>query len=106
MEAHPDLNQEILKLLVQVAWADDTVEADEMESILAMARDEHVPEAALQELAGCLRGESPLPPPNFGYLRRHKELVLAVAERYLQSPDGHRARDAAEVMETIRELLG
>jgi hypothetical protein len=106
MGAHHDLGLEILKLLLQVAWADDVVDEVEIESILTRARAEAIAEPAVSELARCLRGEAPLPPPNFGYLRQHREVVMVAAERYVVAPDGHRGRDASEVMETIRDLLG
>jgi hypothetical protein len=106
MDARPDLNLEILKLLLQVAWADDVVDDDEIQPLMSMAREQAVPEEELRRLADCLRGSSPLPPPNFGYLREHKDVALLAAERYLGAGDSERVRDSEAVMATIRELLG
>lgn len=98
------LSLELLKLLLQVAWADDRVGEEERVHIWSMARAAGLSpedEAALQ---ACLDGNMPLPAPDFGYLRAHREAALQAAQDLIVT-DHHVARGELLVLEQIRDLL-
>lgn len=99
------LSFELLKLLLQVAWADDQVVDDEREHILSTARRAGVADADLAMLESCLRGEEPLPPPDMGFLRDHRDKAVAAAET-LVDVDAGLAAGEADVLAQIREMLG
>ena len=52
-----------------------------------------------------LAGEEPLPPPNLGFLRGHREESLR-AVREVSGADGVVLRDEREMIEEIESLLG
>ncbi len=96
---------EILKLLLQVAWADDEVADDERVHILSLAREVGVDAADIDMLRTCLRGEARLPPPDLGFLRTHRDLALAAAEKLIVT-DHKIAASETIVLEQLHELLG
>jgi hypothetical protein len=99
------LNLEILGLLLQVAWADDEITAEETEQILERARAANLTGEHLDRIAACLRGEATLPPPDLGYLRAHKDEALeAVAQ--LMGADSKLVSDEENALAQIKELLG
>ena len=55
---------EVLKLLVQVAWSDGNVAAEETTHILTAGRRNYVDEEMLDTLAAALRGDVAPPPPD------------------------------------------
>ena len=70
---------ELVRLLVQVAWADHEVAPAEAEGLLAFARRSGLAQTELDELSAMLSGRIPLVPPNLGLLRPSKaEIHLAV----------------------------
>jgi uncharacterized tellurite resistance protein B-like protein len=96
---------ELVKLLVQVAWADHAVAAAEAEALLAFARRSALPEAELTSLRDMLTGRAPLSPPNLGLLKARRTEVLRAVKQLLLS-DLEVAEEEEEVLTQIATLLG
>jgi len=95
---------EVVKLLLQVAWADDDVAPEEAEALLAYARKNQLSEAQLELLATCLAGRAPLPPPNLGLLKeRRLDALRAVKE--LAMSDLRVADEEEQILTQISALL-
>jgi uncharacterized tellurite resistance protein B-like protein len=96
---------ELLKLLLQVAWADDDVAPEEAEALLVFARKQHLSHDKLELLSECLAGRAPLPPPNLGFLKpRRLDVMRAVKELLLS--DLSVAEEEEAILEQIAVLLG
>ena len=100
----PALGFEVMKLLLQVAWADGVIARREVQAIAEQARDLGLSAAELQQMSACLRGAAPLPAPNLGLLRQHRAEVLKVVKRLVQS-DGSVSEEEEELLEQISDLL-
>jgi uncharacterized tellurite resistance protein B-like protein len=75
------LQLEVIKLLLQVAWADLAVDAAEADLVIERARKLGLSERDLEQVHQYLSGERPLPPPDLALLRaRHDEVLDAVRE--------------------------
>jgi uncharacterized tellurite resistance protein B-like protein len=96
---------EVVKLLLQVAWADNDVAPEEAEALMQRAREISLSEAHIQELATYLRGEAPLPLPNLGLLRTRRAEVLKHVKRMLEA-DLQVRDEESEILEQISTLLG
>ena len=95
---------ELLKLLLQVAWADDDVAPEEADALLAFARKQGLSEDKLQVVGECLAGRAPLPPPNLGFLKpRRLEVMRAVKE--LLVSDLSVAEEEEAILAQISTLL-
>ena len=98
-------NLEVLKLLLQVAWADGEVEEREAMMILGLGRSWSVPEPELKELRARLEKGDPLPQPDMALLKsRADETIEAV--RAMVFADGKLERDEDELIEEISSMLG
>lgn len=95
---------EVIKLLLQVAWADDVVDPREKEMIFGLARSWFVPEPELKVLMQRLDQGVPLPQPNLKLLRTRPDDVLEAA-RGLVDVDGKVTTEESEMLEQIKELL-
>ena len=100
----PNLALELVKLLLQVAWADDDVKPAEADALLAYAKRCSLPDEQLVLLADCLAGRAPLPSPNLGFLKEHRLDVLRAVKDLLLS-DLHIAEEEEQVLAQISELL-
>src|SRR5438309_9238533 len=80
-------NIEVIKLLLQVAWADGEVDPAEAQMILSAGRSWHVPEATLNDLRNRLEKGNPLPSPDLSMLKKRPDDVLSAA-RALVLSDG------------------
>ncbi len=96
------LNLEILGLLLQVAWANNEIQADESQRILQRARESGLGEAHIERLELCLIGESTLPPPDLGYLRKHAEATINAVEHFVGTDVGE---DTDALINEVRALL-
>jgi len=99
------LHVEVIKLLLQAAWADHEVHTAERSVLLSYAREHGATMEELRELSAFLAGEAPLPPPDLGYLRQHKERTMAAVCTILGS-DRRLVEDEDELLAQLRELLG
>jgi uncharacterized tellurite resistance protein B-like protein len=96
---------ELVRLLVQVAWADHDVAPAEIEALMSFARKSGLSEADLIELKTTLSGRAPLVPPNLGLLKaRRTEVLRAVKELLLSDLQLHDEEE--EVLSQIAALLG
>ena len=95
---------ELVKLLLQVAWADDDVAPEEAEALLIYARRSQLSEDKLELLAACLSGHAPLPPPNLGFLKERRLDALRAVKELLLS-DLHVAVEEEQILSQISALL-
>jgi len=96
---------ELVKLLVQVAWADHDVAPAEAEALLAFARRSGLADDELSGLSAMLSGRAPLAPPNLGLLKERRTEVLRAVKELLLS-DLSVAEEEEEVLSQIAALLG
>lgn len=101
---HDQFGFEVLKLLLQVAWADDEIADEEAEALLRLARGAHVHEEHVEELRTYLSGEVPLPPPNLALLKAEKTAVLRAVRKMVEA-DPYMAKEGDEVLRQISEML-
>ena len=95
---------EVIKLLLQVAWADDEVATREKDMIFGLARGWFVPEPELKILMERLDQGIPLPQPNLKMLRSRVDDVME-AVRGLVLSDGKVAAEESEMIKQIQEML-
>ena len=95
---------ELVKLLLQVVWADHDVAPAEAEALLAFARRGGLTESDLGVVSAMLTGRAPLQPPNLGLLKERRTEVLRAVKEILVS-DLEIAAEEEEVLEQIAELL-
>ncbi len=98
-------NTETLKLLLQVAWADDQLDPREREFLVKLARAWKVPDETLEVLLGHLDHGKPLPQPNLGLLRADPARVLRAAEAMVGA-NGVVDLQEKEFIEELKTLLG
>lgn len=95
---------ELVKLLLQVAFADHEVAPAEAEALLTYARRRSLPEAEVAALQAMLTGRAPLAPPNLGLLRQRRTDVLRAVKELLLS-DLEVAEEEEEILSQIAALL-
>jgi uncharacterized tellurite resistance protein B-like protein len=95
---------ELLKLLLQVAWADEDVQREEADALLAFGQKNQLTPEQLDMLSACLAGKAPLPPPNLGFLKAHRLDALRAVKELLVS-DRHVGDAEETVLEQISTLL-
>lgn len=95
---------ELVKLLLQVVWADHDVAPEEADALLAFARRSGLGDAELATLSDCLAGRAPLSPPNLGLLKARRTDVLRAVKELLLS-DLHLASEEEELLAQISSLL-
>jgi len=95
---------EILKLMIQMAWADHEVVPEEADFILSLAEQVGASEFDKELFRQCLRDEAQLPAPDFGLLRQHKDAAIEAAQRLI-AIDGRIAEDEQATLVSLRQLL-
>ena len=95
---------ELVKLLVQVAWADHDVAPAEAAALVAFARRQGLSQQELEALQAMLTGRAPLVPPNLGLLRQRRTDVLRAVKDMLLS-DLKIAEEEEEILAQISALL-
>lgn len=100
-----ELHSEILKLLLQVAFADHKIEESEVSYIMEYAARNEISEFETSVIKQFLtdKGTS-LPPPNFALLREHKEKVMGEVRRLVRA-DRNICENEREVFDEIEDLL-
>jgi uncharacterized tellurite resistance protein B-like protein len=96
---------ELVKLLLQVAFADHEVAPAEAEALMTFARRSSLPEPELLALQAMLTGRAPLLPPNLGLLKPRRTEVLRAVKELLLS-DLEVAEEEEEILGQIAALLG
>lgn len=100
-----EVNVETLKLLLQLAWADDSLDPKEREAVVKLGQKWAVPEETMAMLLKHLDLGKPLPQPNLNLLRQHRDVVIAAAEWFV-GVDGVIEESEKEFLVTVSELLG
>jgi uncharacterized tellurite resistance protein B-like protein len=95
---------ELIKLLLQVAWADHDVAPAEAQALLDYARRQGLSHSELKQLTAMLNGSAPLTPPNLGLLKQHRTQVMRAIRELLLS-DLAVSADETEVLEQLSVLL-
>jgi uncharacterized tellurite resistance protein B-like protein len=95
---------ELLKLLLQVAWADHDVAPSEAEALLAFARRSGLSETEQRSFSDMLAGRAPLAPPNLGLLKERRTEVLRAVKQLLTA-DLEVAEEEEDLLEQIAALL-
>lgn len=98
------LTHELLKLLVQLAWADDEVAPEESDHILFIARAADLEPASLTELESALTGRGKAPVPDLGLLRQHRDEALSAA-KVLLMVDQRMDDSESELLDQLDQLL-
>lgn len=96
---------ELVKLLVQVAWADHDVAEAEIQLLMGYAQRQGLPGEEQQQLHAMLSGKAPLSPPNLGLLKTRRTEVLRAVKDLLLS-DEKLAAEEEDVLGQIAALLG
>ncbi len=105
LSAEDRFNIEVIKLLLQLAWADQEVSERERLVIQGLGRSWSVPEHALHTLMEQLQAGGALPEPDLSVLRTRPDDVLEAA-RALSTADGRIAEREKSLLETIGARLG
>jgi hypothetical protein len=98
-------NTEALKLLLQVAWANEELHPKEREFIGKIGKAWKVPGPELEGLLTRLDTGKPLPPPDLALLRTRPDKVLRAAEA-LVAADGVVDLQEEEMLAELRTILG
>jgi hypothetical protein len=101
---HDVFEVEMIKLLLQVAWADEDITGAEADTLLGRAREMGLTEPQLEELGTYVRGEAPLPAPNLGLLKKRRTDVMREIRKLLQRGDGV-SDEESDVLDEIAMLL-
>lgn len=96
---------ELVKLLLQVVWADHDVAPAEAEALSAFARRRGLSDAEQAEVAAMLSGRAPLTPPNLGLLKSRRTEVLRDVKELLLA-DLELAEEEEDLLGQIAALLG
>lgn len=94
---------EIIKLLIQVAWADDQVTPEELAHITEFATKAGMSPEQLGILRQYLDASLPPPIPDFAFLKSHKEDVLLSVMQLIASDDIEDSEQ--EIMAEIEIML-
>jgi uncharacterized tellurite resistance protein B-like protein len=104
MAADLSFRIEIIKLLLQVAAADDDIDPNEAAMVFDLARQWQLPAEDVKSLEQVVVDKGRLPPPNLSLLKARKAEVLQLA-RTLQYADGSVAADEQAIIEQISQML-
>jgi hypothetical protein len=96
---------ELVKLLLQVAWADHDVAPQEAEALMGFARHEGLEAEELEQLSAMLSGKSPLSPPNLGLLKERRTDTLRAVRELLLSGRAVVREEEEELLAQISSLL-
>jgi uncharacterized tellurite resistance protein B-like protein len=102
--SEPNVSFEVVKLLLQVAWADHDVARAEADGILAFAKRHGLSSTELAAVSAALFEGAPLPLPNLGALKPHKVRLLGELKELLES-DLAVGADEDAILRQISELL-
>ena len=95
---------EVVKLLLQVVWADGEVAVEEAEALHDYAARSGVPQTEMETLDACIMGQSPLPAPNLGLLKGRRTEVLRIVQKLLMA-DARMHEDEETLLAEISSLL-
>jgi uncharacterized tellurite resistance protein B-like protein len=96
---------ELMKLLIQIVWADDEVAPEERRVLLGLAERLALSAEQIELVSACLDGGTPLPAPNMSILRERRDEVIQAAEQLVLA-DTEIAEDENRVLAELSALLG
>jgi len=99
-----ELHREVIKLLVQVAWADREIADEERDHILALARGAELHDDEIEDLRQALEHPEDLPAPDLALLKRFKQDVKRAALLLIRM-DKRIADEEAAMLASIDALL-
>ena len=102
---NPAFNTEVIKLLLQVAWANDELDPKERSFIENLGQEWKVPGEVMKDLLAHLDLGKPLPQPNLSLLKTKPDEVLAAANA-LVAADGVIDEQEVEFIKMIEQFLG
>lgn len=100
-----EVNVEIVKLLLQVAWADDTLDDQERAAVATLCKQWGLPDETTAWLLQHLHLGKPLPQPNMALLKAHRQAALQAAEWFI-GVDGVIEDSEKDFVTTVEQLLG
>lgn len=100
-----DLHREVIKLLIQVAWADQEIADEEREHLLETGKASGMSDDELAEIEAALADPSSMTPPDFDLLKRFKQETKRAAT-VLVRIDGQVSAREVSLLASINELLG
>jgi len=100
----PTFYWELMKLLLQVAWADDIIAKSERRLVLKLADKLALTKLQVEILEGCLDGKAPLPPPDLALLRDHREEVMQAA-KHVAMADRDFAEEEQAMLQGLEAML-
>ena len=100
----PVFNFEVVKLLLQAAWADLHLAPEEAELILSHAGKVGLLPDQLELVRSCLTGKRRLPPPDLGMLRLHRDEVLEIVKRLFMADD-QLVPDEEALLQEMEQML-
>ncbi len=98
------LPEELVKLLVQVAWADHELAQEEVTTIRHLARALDTSPAFRRDLEDWLRGQQKLPPPDLALLRQDRDRVMRLCTQVVIADAAIRV-DENELLHDLHALL-
>jgi uncharacterized tellurite resistance protein B-like protein len=104
LSTDPAFAFEVVKLLLQVAWADHELAGEEAQALREFAVQSNVSEADRATLEACLTGGERLPVPNLGLLREQRVEVLR-AVRQLLKADARIHEDETALLDELTAAL-
>lgn len=104
MNVDAEFHFEVLKLLVQVAWADGVVEPQELAFVHELGVRWEIDAALLAQIEASVKQGKPIPQPNMGLLRSRGEETIDAVRQMVMS-DGRLELDEVDVLATISEML-
>ena len=96
---------ELMKLLLQVAWADDHIAPQERRMLMGMAERLSLSPERVKEIEACLEQGASLPAPDMTLLRNRREEVIEAAE-HIVLIDNEITDDENRVLAELNTLLG
>ena len=100
----PKFYWELMKLLLQIAWADDVVVKAERRMFLKLAERLRLSEEQAATVEQCLDGQAPLPAPDLALLREHRDDVMNAA-KHVAMADQEFADDEKAMLDELSALL-
>lgn len=95
---------ELLKLLLQVAWADDKLHELEVETLQQLADALLPSDRHFEAVHAWIEGSLPLPSPDLQLLRAHQDEVLLEAKRVMFA-DKDFAQEEGAMLAQLQQLL-
>lgn len=100
----PHFAFEVVKLLLQVAWADHEVASEEADALRDFARRSELTPDEFATLEACIAGQARLPAPNLALLKGRRVDVMRAVRELLKADS--RIRDEEEtILDQLAQIL-